>query len=61
MDLIALYLAARAGRDDARSALPGAPTVPDPPDPAPSTVVVRRAMARGLRRAADRIEPRIAC
>jgi hypothetical protein len=60
MDLIALYLAGRAGRDEARSALPDAPTVPDPPGQAPSTVVVRRAMARGLRRAADRIEPRMA-
>jgi len=61
MDFIALYLAARAGRDDARSALPDAPTVPDPPAvEAPSTVVVRRVVARGLRRAADRIEPRMA-
>jgi hypothetical protein len=61
MDFIALYLAARAGRDDARSALPDAPTVPDPPAAeTPSTVVVRRVVARGLRRAADRIEPRMA-
>ena len=55
MNPIAIVLAAQATRDHARSALPNAPTVPDPPEPSPAPA--RRALARGLRWAASRIEP----
>jgi len=61
MNPIAIQLAVRATQDHAWSALPDAPTVPDPPRPvAPPAFALRRAMAQGLRRAANRIEPRIA-
>jgi hypothetical protein len=63
MNPIASILAVEATRDYARSALPDAPTLPDPPRapaPAPSAAALRRATARGLRWAANRIEPGIA-
>jgi hypothetical protein len=61
MNPIAIVLAVQATQDHAWSALPDAPTVPDPPRPtAPPTFALRRAMARSLRRAANRIEPGIA-
>ena len=62
MNLIAIPLAVQATRDFARSALPDAPTVPDPPRlaAAPPRFAVRHTMARGLRWAANRIEPGIA-
>jgi hypothetical protein len=64
MNPIAIHLAVQATRDYARSALPHAPTVPDPPTlpatVAPPAVVLRRGMARGLRWAANRIEPGVA-
>jgi hypothetical protein len=58
MNPIAIVLAGQATRDLAQSALPNAPTVPDPPEPAPAGV--RRALARGLHWAASRIEPQAA-
>ena len=64
MNPIAIHLAVQATRDYARSALPNAPTEPDPPAPlataALPAVVLRRGMARGLRWAANRIEPGVA-
>jgi len=62
MNPIPIHLAVQATQDLARSALPDAPTVPDPPRPAaPATrSAVRRATARGLRWAANRIEPGVA-
>jgi hypothetical protein len=61
MNPIPIHLAVQATQDLARSALPDAPTVTDPPRrPAPSGFTVRRTMARGLRWAANRIEPGIA-
>ncbi len=64
MTPIAVALAVQATQDHAHSALPDAPTVPDPPRPpatvAPPALAVRRATARGLRWAANQIEPRTA-
>jgi len=64
MNPIAIQLAVEATRDHARSALPNAPVLPDPPGPVAATVppalAFRRGMARGLRWAANRIEPRAA-
>ena len=56
MNPIAARLVADLTRDYARSALPDAPTVPDPP-PRPSAPAFRRRMAQGLRWAANRLEP----
>ncbi|OLB65522.1 MAG: hypothetical protein AUI10_06495 [Actinobacteria bacterium 13_2_20CM_2_72_6] len=64
MNPIAFHLAVEATRDQARSALPNAPTVPDPPRPpatvAPPVAALRRGVARGLRWAANRLEPGVA-
>jgi hypothetical protein len=64
MNPIAIHLAVDATRDHARSALPDAPVLPDPPrrqvPVAPPAVAFRRGMARGLRWAANRIEPGVA-
>jgi hypothetical protein len=60
MNLLAGVLATQVARELSQSALPDAPTVParEPTTRIPAT---RRAMASGLRWAASRIEPRIAC
>ncbi len=60
MELIWLMLANQQSRELAGSALPHAPTVPAR-EPTPRIPGTRRAMASGLRWAASRIEPRIAC
>jgi hypothetical protein len=55
MNPLAISVAVRETREFARSALPDAPAVPDPPRRRPRTT--RHAMARGLRWAANRLEP----
>jgi hypothetical protein len=64
MNPIAFQLAIDATQNHAQSALPNAPVLPDPPHvpagAAPPAVVFRRGMARGLRWAANRIEPGVA-
>jgi hypothetical protein len=59
MNMLAGLLAVAAARDFSQSALPDAPTVPvrEPTIRIPAT---RRAMATGLRWAANRIEQRLA-
>lgn len=58
MNPIALLVAVQETSDFARSALPDAPTVPDPPrHPGRRPRRTRHAMARGLRWAANRLEP----
>ena len=54
MNMFAGLIGVAAARDLARSALPDAPTVPVRE---PTRIATRRAMASGLRWAADRIEP----
>ena len=60
MNMLAGVLATQVTREFAQSALPDAPTVParEPTTRIPAT---RRVMASGLRWAASRIEPSIAC
>jgi hypothetical protein len=64
MNPIAIQLAVEATRDHARSALPNAPVLPDPPRApatvAPPALTFRRGLAQGLRWAANRIEPKTA-
>jgi hypothetical protein len=59
MDPVGANLALGAVRRHALSARPGAPVVPDrrPDDQPPGPGLVRRSVARGLRRLADRLEP----
>ncbi len=57
MDVIAAIWAVQTTRELSRSALPDAPTVPAR-EPTPRIPATRRAMANGLRWAANRIEPR---
>jgi hypothetical protein len=55
MEPIAILLAVQRTHEQARSALPDAPVVPEPPHrQAPAT---RKAMAALLRRVADRLNP----
>ena len=60
MNLLAGVLVTQAAREFSQSALPDAPTVPAR-EPTPRIPATRRAMASGLRWAARRIEPRVAC
>lgn len=57
MNLLTGVVAVNATRQLAQSALPDAPTVPER-EPTPRLPATRRAMAVGLRWAANRIEPR---
>lgn len=60
MNPIAVQLAVQETRYHALSALPDAPTVPDPPHRRTPATRPRRAVAGGLRWAANRIEPGVA-
>jgi hypothetical protein len=56
MNMLSGILAVSASRELTESALPDAPTVPER-EPTPRLPATRRAMASGLRWAANRIEP----
>jgi|GEM_PF-2694118 hypothetical protein len=56
MNMLTGVAAVNATRSLAQSALPDAPTIPER-EPTPRLPATRRAMATGLRWAANRIEP----
>lgn len=56
MNDAAIFVAAQLAHRESHSALPNAPVVPDRPK-GRNTRTVRRATARALRRAADRLQP----
>jgi hypothetical protein len=60
MNMLTGIIAVNAARELSQSAMPDAPTVPER-EPTPRVSATRRAMASGLRRAANRIEPTMAC
>ncbi len=58
MEPIAFILAVRRTRDDAQSALPDAPVIPDTPAPRPVRLArTRLSAASVLHKIADRVEP----
>ena len=59
MNMLIGIVAVNAARELSQSALPGAPTVPVR-EPTPRITATRRAVASGLRRTANRIEPTMA-
>jgi hypothetical protein len=60
MNMLTGIVAVNAARELSRSAMPDAPTVPER-EPTPRVLATRRVMASGLRWAANRIEPTMAC
>ena len=60
MNMLTGIVAVNAARELSQSAMPDAPTVPER-EPTARVSATRRVMASGLRWAAKRIEPRMAC